>query len=159
MDPRSPKYDVWGDGKPPMGHPEGKPIPKPPRALHPLEDPFLERQLDAVRLLPDDLRRSWLEAAIEDYPWRVTFAIFVIACAFVAVVMLLGGCATSWTPDDTTANTVGARSEARVLELCSGDAGGCTPSKVRSFTMLSYCANARELSAHGAPFDGGPPCR
>jgi hypothetical protein len=65
-----------------------------------------------------------------------------------------GGCGPSYTPDDTTANTVGARAEARVLQLCAPemeDAGTCTPSKVRAETDLAYCANARELTVHGAP--------
>jgi len=68
-------------------------------------------------------------------------------------------CATSWSDADTQANTIGVRSESRVLEMCSGDAGECTPSRVRAFTLLSFCANARELAAHSVPFDGGAPCR
>jgi hypothetical protein len=65
-----------------------------------------------------------------------------------------------WSADDTTANTIAARSEARVLDLCAADdAGACTPSRVRAFTLLAFCANARELAAHGAPVsDAGVSC-
>jgi hypothetical protein len=75
------------------------------------------------------------------------------------LLLLLCSCGASYTSDDTSANTIAAREEARVLDLCAqDDAGTCTPSKVRAFTTLSFCANQRELSAHSAPFDGGPSC-
>ncbi len=76
---------------------------------------------------------------------------------FVPLLLLLPACATSWSDADTQANTIGARSEERILEMCSGDAGECTPSRVRSFALLSFCANVRELVVHGAPLpvDGG----
>ena len=80
-----------------------------------------------------------------------------------AFLLLLAGCGGSYTDDDTTANTIAARSEARVLAFCASgaeDAGGCTPSKVRAFIDLAYCANARELAAHGAPVpEAGAACR
>lgn len=75
--------------------------------------------------------------------------------------LCLPACATSWSDADTQANMIGARNEARVLEMCSGDAGECTPSRVRAFTLLSYCASVRELTVHGgvAPDAGGASCR
>ncbi len=80
---------------------------------------------------------------------------------FVLLTFLLSSCATSWTDADTQANAIGVRSEARVLEMCAGDGGTeCTPSRVRAFTLLSYCANMRELAAHGgADPDAGSWCR
>jgi len=77
-----------------------------------------------------------------------------------ALALFLPACATSWSDADTEANTIGAKSEARVLEMCAGDdAGTCTPSRVRAFTALSFCANVRELVVHGAPEpDGGTTC-
>ncbi len=80
---------------------------------------------------------------------------------FVLLTFLLSSCATSWTDADTQANTIGVRSEARVLEMCAGDGGTeCTPSRVRAFTLLSYCANMRELAVHGgADPDAGSWCR
>lgn len=74
--------------------------------------------------------------------------------------LLLPACATSWSDADTKANEVGVRNEARVLEMCAeGDAGECTPSRVRAFTLLAFCSNARELAVHAKPVDGGPSCR
>jgi hypothetical protein len=74
--------------------------------------------------------------------------------------LLLSACATSWSDADTEANTIGARNEARVLEMCEADAGECTPSRVRAFTLLSYCAGVRELIVHGKPVpDAGVSCR
>ena len=78
---------------------------------------------------------------------------------FVPLLLLLPACATSWSDADTQANEIGARNEARVLEMCSGDAGECAPSRVRAFTLLAFCLNARELAAHAKPVDGGPACR
>ena len=76
-----------------------------------------------------------------------------------ALAFSLTACATSWSDADTEANTIGARNEARVLEMCSGDAGECTPSRVRAFTLLSFCANDRELTVHGHSPDAGVACR
>jgi hypothetical protein len=65
--------------------------------------------------------------------------------------VVLTGCGSSYPADDEAANTIASRAEARVLDFCSADdAAACTPSKVRSFTRLAYCANARELASHGA---------
>lgn len=87
-------------------------------------------------------------------PWYSTrMRVFLLA-------LCLPACATSWSDADTQANTIGARNEARVLEMCTGDAGECTPSRVRAFTLLAFCSNARELAVHGSGVDaGGPPCR
>ena len=77
---------------------------------------------------------------------------FVSVVVFAAMAALsLAGCGPSYTADDTTANVIATRNEAKVLGMCAADdAGECTPSRVRAFTSLSYCANARELVAHGA---------
>jgi len=69
-----------------------------------------------------------------------------------ATTLVLAGCGASYSADDNTANTIADREESRVLALCAtDDAGSCTPSRVRAFLTIAYCANARELSAHGAP--------
>lgn len=74
--------------------------------------------------------------------------------------VLLSACATAWSDADTQASAIGVRSEARVLEMCSGDAGECTPSRVRAFTLLSYCAGVRELTVHKRDVpDAGIECR
>jgi hypothetical protein len=81
--------------------------------------------------------------------------IFVAIFVFGGMAALsLIGCGPSYTAADTTANTTGARAEARVLQLCAvgmEDAGTCTPSRVRGETDLAYCANVRELIVHSAP--------
>lgn len=81
--------------------------------------------------------------------------------ALVLVAASLAGCGASYSADDTTANTLAARMEARALDLCAtDDAGTCTPSRVRAFATIAYCANARELVVHRAPVpDGGVACR
>jgi len=78
-----------------------------------------------------------------------------------ALFLSLTGCGGSYSGDDTTANTIAARHEARELELCAtDDAGTCTPSMVRAQSTLAYCANARELTAHTAPVpEAGVSCR
>jgi len=64
---------------------------------------------------------------------------------------LLWGCGGSYTADDTTSNTLGARHARVLLDLCAtDDASACTPSAVRSESDVIYCANARELITHGA---------
>ncbi len=72
-----------------------------------------------------------------------------IAC----MIVMTAACGSSYTADDTTANSIAMRAEARVLQLCDPsmeDAGTCTPSRVRAETDLALCANMRELMAHGA---------
>lgn len=92
-------------------------------------------------------RRVQREAAIL---WGLCVVCGLVVC--VCVALLLSGCGGSrYTPDDTTANTIAVREEVRVYELCSGDAGDCLPSRIRALTLLSACANARELAAHGEP--------
>lgn len=84
----------------------------------------------------------------------ILWGVFAVASvvAIVCAGLLLSGCGGSkYTPDDTTANTIAVREEVRVYELCSGDAGDCLPSRVRALSLLSACANARELAAHGVP--------
>lgn len=66
------------------------------------------------------------------------------------------GCGASY---DDTANKIGTRNEARVLEICAtDDASTCSPSKVRVLTRIAFCANQEQLVEMGDPFDGGPPC-
>ena len=80
----------------------------------------------------------------------------------VFALLLSAACATSWSDADTKANTIGAKNEARVLEMCVGDDAGatCTPSRVRAFTLLSYCVQVRELTVHGQPVpDAGVSCQ
>jgi hypothetical protein len=79
-----------------------------------------------------------------------------------ALALFLPACATSWSDADTQASTIGAKNEARVLEMCASDDAGvsCSPSRVRAFTSLAFCAQVRELTVHGAPVpDAGIPCR
>lgn len=92
---------------------------------------------------------------------KALVAAMAIAMMAAAVLCLLDGCKDGYTNDDKSANTIGARSESRVLDFCAtDDASTCTPSKVRAFTLLSYCANARELAAHGAPVpEAGVACQ
>jgi hypothetical protein len=74
----------------------------------------------------------------------------------------LSACGGGWNAADTTGNTVAARHEGRVLEACvpGSDAGTCTPELVTSHTLVAYCANARQLSAHGAPLpEAGVTCQ
>lgn len=67
------------------------------------------------------------------------------------------GCGSSYSDDDTTANTVAARTEANQVSACSmPDAGTCSPAYVRASSTLAYCANARELSAHGKTVPAAP---
>lgn len=69
----------------------------------------------------------------------------------------LVGCGGGFTDDDTTANTVAARTESGQLSACAqDDAGSCSPAYVRASAALAYCANARELAAHGKPAVPGP---
>lgn len=70
-------------------------------------------------------------------------------------------CGSSYTDEDTTANAIAARHEARVLSLCADpDAGTCTPSAVQAHIDLAFCANAREIAAHGGVvIDAGVQCR
>jgi hypothetical protein len=76
----------------------------------------------------------------------------MVAAVVAVVAAAVAGCGRSYDDADTTTNTVAARSEARVLELCAtDDASTCTPSLVRAHTDLAYCANVRELVVHGAP--------
>jgi hypothetical protein len=84
----------------------------------------------------------------------------VVALAVVAIALAMGACASSYTPEDTTANTVSAENEARQLERCAvDDAGGCSPAFMRITAATAYCANARELAAHGAPVpEAGTEC-
>jgi hypothetical protein len=100
------------------------------------------------------MARRWAisEAAIL---WGVCALCGVVSVVCIALLVI--GCGPSYTADDTTANTIAARMEARVLDLCaSDDAGTCTPSRVRAFTLLAACANDRELVVHSAPVpDGG----
>ena len=85
---------------------------------------------------------------------------FFFVAIFVFGALSCLGCGSAYTSDDTTANTIGAREESLQLRDCAqDDAGTCMPSRVRARSLLAYCANARELSAHGAPLpEGGPQC-
>ena len=72
------------------------------------------------------------------------------------IAIVLTGCGSSYSADDTTANTIAARQEARLYDLCaSDDAGACTPGAVRAHSTLSFCANARELVVHRQPVPEG----
>lgn len=76
------------------------------------------------------------------------------------VVSVLVGCASAYTKEDSTANSIAVRNEAVVLDLCAtDDAGTCVPSMVRARTSVAFCANQREVTVHSAPFDGGIPCQ
>jgi hypothetical protein len=79
-------------------------------------------------------------------------------CVAAAFLVLVAACGGSWSP---VSNTVGARNEALVLDICAtDDAGTCTPARVRGFTTLSYCANVHELVVHSAPVpDAGVACQ
>lgn len=78
----------------------------------------------------------------------------------IAAVASCEGCG-GYSVEDATANTIAARHEEHTLEMCaSDDAGTCVPSIVRAHALLAFCANARELSAHGKPApDSGAPCK
>jgi hypothetical protein len=70
----------------------------------------------------------------------------------ILVAIFLAGCGPTYSSDDTKANTIAARSEARLYDLCAtDDAGTCTPGNVRARAFIAYCANARELLVHRAP--------
>lgn len=70
----------------------------------------------------------------------------------VAGAAVLAACVGGFTADDTTAVTVAARTEAGQFAACAqDDAGSCSPAYVRASSTLAYCANARELAAHGKP--------
>jgi hypothetical protein len=81
--------------------------------------------------------------------------------SLLALALFLPACATYWSDADTQANTIGAKNEARVLEMCASDDAGvaCSPSRVRAFTLISFCANARELAVHATAPDAGIACR
>lgn len=93
---------------------------------------------------------------------RTAFVLVLAASlASAAAVLSITGCGGSYTSDDTTANTIAARHEARELELCAtDDAATCTPGMVRAQSSLAYCANAHELTVHSAPLpEAGVSCR
>lgn len=78
-----------------------------------------------------------------------------------ALVLLVGvasaACGGSFSDDDTTANTVGARTEVGQFSACAADdAGTCSPAYVRASSTLAYCANARELASHGKTIPAAP---
>ena len=80
--------------------------------------------------------------------------------AFVLALLMVAACGGGWNDSDTTANTVAARAEARTLAICAtDDAGDCTPSRVRAFGTLAFCANQRELAVHGVVVDAGVQCQ
>jgi hypothetical protein len=65
-----------------------------------------------------------------------------------------------WLPSDETAATNAVRLEVRVEELCTADAGPCTPSMVRALTLPAICDHASMLAHHGDPVPdlGGIQC-
>lgn len=73
------------------------------------------------------------------------------------LVGLVAGCGASYDP---TTNTVAAQVEARQLERCAtDDAGTCSAAFMRTTAAIAFCANARELSVHGAPVpEAGTTC-
>ena len=89
---------------------------------------------------------------------------FVFVALFVfggmAALSLLG-CGDSYTADDKAANAIAARHEVRSYDMCStDDAGTCTAAAVRAHAALAYCANAREIAAHGGQVpEGGVSCQ
>jgi hypothetical protein len=96
--------------------------------------------------------------------FRLSYALRVMHRSTWTVLALVGagalGCGPSYTKDDSTANGIAVRREAVVLDNCGqDDAGTCTPAMVRANTTVAFCANQREVTVHGAPFDGGVPCQ